>query len=72
MKPFQQRVVTERDELAEKLTSLDSFIGGEIFKVIPAEEKIRLAKQAVVMKEYLDILNDRINAFPPPSLTIVP
>jgi hypothetical protein len=72
MKPFQQRVVTERDELAEKLTSLDSFIGGEIFKVIPAEEKIRLAKQAGVMKEYLDILNDRINAFPPPSLTIVP
>ena len=72
MKPFQQRVVTERDELAEKLTSLDSFIGGEILKVIPAEEKIRLAKQAGVMKEYLDILNDRINAFPPPSLTIVP
>jgi hypothetical protein len=72
MKPFQQRVVTERDELAEKLTSLDSFIGGEIFTVIPAEEKIRLAKQAGVMKEYLDILNDRINAFPPPSLTIVP
>ena len=72
MQPFQQRVVTERNELAEKLTSLNSFIGGEIFKVIPAEEKIRLAKQAVAMKEYLDILNDRINAFPPPSLTIVP
>ena len=29
MQPFQQRVVTERDELAEKLTSLNSFIGGE-------------------------------------------
>ena len=39
MQPFQQRVVTERDELSEKLTSLDSFIGGEIFKVIPAERE---------------------------------
>ena len=64
MQPHQQRVVDERDQLAEKLTRLNSFIGGDVVKGLPAEERIRLARQAVAMKEYLDILNDRINAFP--------
>jgi hypothetical protein len=72
MQPHQHRVVTERDELADKMTKLNSFIGGEIFNGLPAEERIRLAKQAEIMKDYLDILNDRINAFPPPTQTIIP
>ena len=64
MQAHQQRVVDERDQLAEKLTRLNSFIGGDIVKGLPVEERIRLARQAGAMKEYLDILNDRINAFP--------
>lgn len=72
MQPHQQRVVDERDDLADKLTKLNSFIGKDMFNSLPAEERIRLARQATVMKDYLDILNDRINAFPPPTLTIVP
>ncbi len=63
MQPHQQRVVTEKNELAEKLTKLNAFIGGEIYNGLPPEERIRLAKQAGVMKDYLDILSDRINAF---------
>jgi hypothetical protein len=63
MQPHEQRVVTERDELAEKLTRLNSFIGGDVFNTLSPEEKERLGEQARVMKEYLDILNDRINAF---------
>jgi hypothetical protein len=62
MQPHRERVVVERDELAEKLTKLNTFIGGEIFHKLPAEEKVRLAKQGGAMKDYLDILNDRINA----------
>lgn len=67
MQPHQQRVVTERDELAEKLTKLNSFIGGEIFNGLPADERVRLAKQAGLMKDYIDILNERIEAFAVPA-----
>jgi len=63
MQPHQQRVVTEKDELAEKLTKLNAFIGGSVFNGLPETERIRLARQGVVMKDYLDILNERIAAF---------
>lgn len=63
MQPHQQRVVIEKDELADKLTKLNLFIGGEMFNSLPSDERIRLAKQAEVMKDYLDILNARIAAF---------
>jgi hypothetical protein len=63
MQPYQQRVVDEKDELAKKLTALNLFIGGEIYNGLPEAERIRLAKQAEVMKDYLDILNDHIAAF---------
>jgi hypothetical protein len=63
MEPHQQRVLTEKDELAEKLTKLNAFIGGTIYMSLPSEEKIRLARQACIMKDYLDVLNDRIAAF---------
>jgi hypothetical protein len=63
MQPHQHRVVTEKDELADKLTKLNAFIGGTIYSGLPEEERIRLARQAVAMKDYLDILNERIAAF---------
>lgn len=63
MQPHQQRVVDEKDELAEKLTKLNSFIGGTIYDSLSVDERNRLCRQAAVMKDYLDILNDRINAF---------
>jgi hypothetical protein len=62
MQPHQQRVVEEKDALAEKLTKLNSFIGGTIYDSLSADERNRLCRQAAVMKDYLDILNDRINA----------
>jgi hypothetical protein len=61
--PHQQRVVTEKDELAEKLTKLNAFIGGTIYNSLDSDEKIRLARQACHMKDYLDVLNERIAAF---------
>lgn len=63
MQPHQQRVVDEKDELEEKLTKLNSFIGGTIYDSLSADERNRLSRQAVIMKDYLDILNERINAF---------
>jgi hypothetical protein len=61
--PHQQRVVDEKSELASKLEKLNTFISGTFFEGLPEAERIRLARQAVVMKDYLDILNDRIAAF---------
>jgi hypothetical protein len=63
MQPHQQRVVDEKNELDSKLAKLNSFIGGEIFHSLPAEERIRLAKQAGIMKDYSDVLSERISVF---------
>lgn len=38
-------------------------IGGTIYDSLSADERNRLCRQAAAMKDYLDILNDRINAF---------
>jgi hypothetical protein len=61
--PHQQRVVEERDELAGRLSRLNAFIGGEIYRGLPEAERIRLAKQAELMKQLLDLLVERIAAF---------
>ena len=63
MPSHQQRVVDEKNDLAKKLTRLNAFIGGTIYDSLPADERYRLCGQATVMKDYLDILNDRIKAF---------
>lgn len=63
MAPHQERVVAEKDELADKLTKLNAFIGGAVYDRLSADERNRLCRQAAVMKDYLDILNDRIAAF---------
>lgn len=60
---FKDRVVAERDELTEKLGKLNPFIGGEIYNGLPSDERERLSLQAGIMKDYLDILNERIAAF---------
>jgi hypothetical protein len=63
MQPHQQRVVAEKDELVEKLTKLNAFIGGATYDGLPADEQIRLSRQADIMKHYVDILNERVAAF---------
>ncbi len=64
MQPYQQRVVEERDQLAERLTKLGKFIDeGMVFCALPLDERRRLENQAAVMDEYLAILNERIAAW---------
>lgn len=72
MQPYQQRVVQEKQELDDKITNLDKFMLTDIFHNLPAEEQDRLTRQFDVMKDYTAILTERIAAFPPPNLTIVP
>lgn len=61
--PHQQRVVTERQELADNLQKLKAFFANPIFDGLPQAEKERLKRQAVHMGDYLGVLNERIEAF---------
>ena len=64
MKSHQERVLTERNELSEKLTKLEAFIfHGQIFSSIPPDEQKRLLKQYFFMEAYLEVLEDRIANF---------
>ena len=64
--PHQQRVVTERDELAERLSKLFAFFSSPVFAALPAAEQTRLRSQARFMDGYLLVLNERIEAFSAP------
>ncbi len=63
MAPHQQRVVTEKEELDEKLTKLKAFFGTEIFAGLDDAEMERLQRQAGHMSAYSDVLGERIAAF---------
>ena len=62
--PHQERVVSEKAELDDKLFKLSQFIdGSSTFKSLPVAERERLMKQRYVMGSYSKILGDRIAAF---------
>lgn len=59
----QQRVVAERDELAERLGKLLAFFQTAQFDRLDAAEQSRMRNQARFMDGYLAVLEDRIKAF---------
>ena len=59
----QERVVTEKDELEQKIGKLHSFIGGSIFQTLDEQEQQRLTKQVDLMEQYAAVLGQRIAAF---------
>ena len=63
--PHQQRVAKEFDELKIKTEALDKFISSASFNEIvdDTEERTRLRHQSVVMEQYLEILQERIENF---------
>ncbi len=62
MQPYQERVIEERDALAEKTIALGVFLNNDTIGIATAE-RIRLTRQLTAMREYGFILNDRIDAF---------
>ena len=62
---FQGRVVKEKHDLDMKRNKLAVFCGTQTFRDLPEEEKSRLTRQATIMMEYSDVLQKRIEAFPP-------
>lgn len=67
MKPHQQRVIQERDELEVRTNKLREFIlyGTAKYNLdVPDDEMRRLGMQLNAMELYLAILEDRIKNFP--------
>ena len=60
LQPWQERVVEEKEQLAERLNKLNAFLGSEMALGLPFDERCLLVRQASVMKQYLDVLLDRI------------
>ena len=61
MEPWQERLMTERDELADKLGKLKVFLENEEnLKPIANNDVALLMAQKYAMMQYLDILNTRI------------
>ena len=63
MQDFQQRVITEENELSEKLEKLVAFLATDIFESLPLDEQERLEIQLHHMDGYQSALKNRIAAF---------
>lgn len=65
---WQKRVIAEKEELSKKVTSLGKFVlESEEFDKLTYSEKSILMDQLIVMEEYEDILNRRLQNFNRPS-----
>ena len=63
MEAYQERVVEEKAALAEKLEKLMEFQKAPPFYRLPPAEQRRLVRQTQIMQMYIDVLNERIEAF---------
>ena len=63
MMPHEQRVIDEKVELALKVQKLYIFIGSKVFESLSSEEQSLLQYQITIMKDYLRVLNERIDLF---------
>ena len=62
--PYQQRVVDEKTELDSKHRKLIEFIEeSSTFPRLPEDEQNRLRRQKDCMRNYSDVLGERISAF---------
>ena len=60
---FKERVITERDELAERLAKLVAFLNGDASQALDEHEISRLRSQRYYMSGYHNVLDERIAAF---------
>ncbi len=63
LKPHEQRVIDEADDLEAKLESLRSFLGTDTFNNLYWEERTLLTRQLAFMESYLEVLDCRIKRF---------
>jgi hypothetical protein len=63
MQEWQQRVIDEKTELDGKIRRLDAFLKTDKAQNLPPGENPRMTRQLAVMREYRDILEERISDF---------
>jgi hypothetical protein len=63
MEAYQSRVIDEKQELDSKLEKLDQFATSEQFATVAPAEQERLQRQLQIMKNYSQVLSERIEAF---------
>lgn len=63
LKNYQCRVLEEKEELEVKLIKLLAFFRSPVYAALSSSEQHRLRRQTVIMKDYVDILNERIAHF---------
>lgn len=62
MQPHVERMVTEREELSEKVTKLEEFIlHNPVYGNLPECKQVLLQKQFEAMVTYEEILTERIS-----------
>lgn len=64
MKPHEQRVVLEHQDLVTRIEALQTFVMGSTIRTLPAEEQQRLEVQLGLMKQLASVLAERIANFP--------
>lgn len=64
MKPHEERVVQEREELQDKLDKLSAFFDSKIYDMLSQDKRNRLLRQHGHMSDYRDVLDERIANFP--------
>lgn len=67
LQPHEERVLTERAELAEKCVKLEAFIVSDAFKSVDILDRDLLEEQHNAMTVYLAVLDRRIERFAPQS-----
>jgi hypothetical protein len=63
LKPHEHCVINEKDELDIKLEKLESFFSTATFKKLNKDDQRLLKMQAQIMREYSNILQERIDNF---------
>lgn len=63
MQPHQERVVEELKELNSKRERLGEFLETKAAGIVDAEELARLHRQQAIMKDYAEVLEERIRNF---------
>lgn len=60
--PHVQRVIGEKAQLDDRLAKLQAFLQTPAFKELPAKSQKLMEAQAVSMREYSDVLAERLKA----------
>jgi hypothetical protein len=63
MSDYQDRVIAEKRELDAKHSKLAIFIGGDIYPTLDETDRDLLVEQMDLMKQYSDVLGQRIVRF---------